>query len=389
MDYSKLDDEQICLGHDEETDANLGGMMPPIVQTSLFRFNSFEELIAGQEAEHRNYVYSHGQNPTVDVIERKLAALERGDACKCFGTGMAAVCAVLLSLLKQGDHVVFVNNIYGPTMKLADYLQNFGISYDAVYDNDYDRMERAVRPQTKLIYFESPGTMMFHMTDIERIVDLAEKRGILTCIDNTWATPLYLKPLTLGVDISIHSCTKYIGGHSDVLAGAVIASNDVMEQIFYKAYMMLGGMLAPFDAWLLIRGLRTMPARLKQHHQDALKVAHFLDNHPKVRTVLHPAVHPSDKKLAEKYLTGYTGLFGFELRDGTFENVKRFINNLTLFRIGVSWGGVESQVISPNRGNNSDSLKKQNIPPGLIRLSIGLDGSERLIQDIDRALSSL
>ena len=389
MDYSKLDDEQICLGADEDIKANLGGVMPPIVQTSLFRFKTFDDLLAARENEHQNHVYTLGQNPTVEILEKKLAALERGEVCKCFGSGMGAVSSVLLGLLKKGDHVIYVNNIYGPTMELARHLRNFGIEFDTVFENDIKIIEKKIRLKTKLLFFESPGTMLFHMLDIAKIVKIAKKRGILTCIDNSWATPLYQKPLTMGVDIVVQSTTKYIGGHSDVIAGAVITNKKLLKKIFYNAYLLLGGALSPFDAWLLIRGLRTLPVRLKQHHSNALEVAHFLNKHPKIKTVFHPAVHPDDKELAEKQLTGYTGLFGFELKSGSFKKVKRFIDHLNLFNIGVSWGGVESLVISPNNGHNNESLKKQNIPPGLIRISVGLEGADRLIQDIDQALTSI
>ena len=389
MDYSKLDDEQICLGADEDIKANLGGVMPPIVQTSLFRFKTFDDLLAARENEHQNHVYTLGQNPTVEILEKKLAALERGEVCKCFGSGMGAVSSVLLGLLKKGDHVIYVNNIYGPTMELARHLRNFGVEFDTVFENDIKIIEKKIRLKTKLLFFESPGTMLFHMLDIAKIVKIAKKRGILTCIDNSWATPLYQKPLTMGVDIVVQSTTKYIGGHSDVIAGAVITNKKLLKKIFYNAYLLLGGALSPFDAWLLIRGLRTLPVRLKQHHSNALEVAHFLNKHPKIKTVFHPAVHPDDKELAEKQLTGYTGLFGFELKSGSFKKVKRFIDHLNLFNIGVSWGGVESLVISPNNGHNNESLKKQNIPPGLIRISVGLEGADRLIQDIDQALTSI
>jgi cystathionine beta-lyase len=389
MHFSQLDDEQICLGADEDIDANLGGVLPPIVQTSLFRFKSYDDFLAARKNQHLNNLYTLGQNPTVEVLEKKLAALERGEACKCFGSGMGAVSGVLMGLLKKGDHVIYVNNIYGPTMELARHLRNFGIEFDIILDNDIKSIKKKIRLKTKLVFFESPGTMLFHMLDISQLVKLCKKRGVLTCIDNSWATPLYQKPLTMGVDIVLQSTTKYIGGHSDVIAGAIITNKNLLRKIFYNSYLLLGGALSPFDAWLLIRGLRTLPVRLKQHHSDALKIAQYLNEHPKVKTVYHPAVNPDDKELAEKQLTGYTGLFGFELKSGSFKKAKQFIDGLKIFNIGVSWGGVESLVLTPNTGNNSDSLKKENIPPGLIRFSVGLEGEERLIKDIDQALTSI
>lgn len=385
----ELNDEQICLGYDESLTENHGAAMPPIVQTSLFRHGSFTELVAGLEQKHRHYVYTRGQNPTVESLENKLAALERGEAGKCFASGMAAISAVLMGLLRKGDHLLFVNNIYGPTLQLAEHLQRFGIEHDIVVEPELEAVPQMIRPNTRMIYFESPSTMLFRMLDISALTALARDRGLLTVMDNTWATPLYQKPLTKDVDVVVHSCTKYIGGHSDVVAGAAVTNEALMEQIYYNSFMLHGGILAPFDAWLLIRGLRTLPTRMQQHQSDGLAVARFLKEHPSVRRVFHPAVHPKDQDLAERQLTGYSGLFSFELDTDRFDDLCRFIDRLNLFRVGVSWGGVESLVVSPNRGNNAEFLDAQKIPHGLVRLSVGLEGADQLIADLDQALAKL
>ncbi len=382
-------DEAICLGHDEDLDESRGSIMPPIVQTSLFAHPSLEELFDSLDAEHANAVYTRGQNPTVAVLERKLAALERGERCKCFASGMAAVSAVFMGLLGSGDHVLFVNNIYGPTLQLAKNLERFGIEHDLVLDTDLQKIESRLRSNTKLIFFESPGTMLFRVIDFQKLVALARKRDILTAMDNTWATPLFQKPLTLGVDIVVHSATKYIGGHSDVVAGAVVSSEALMQRIFYNAFMLNGGILSPFDAWLLIRGLRTLPVRMRQHHQDGLQVAGFLRQHAGVAAVFHPAFDGQAQTLVERSLTGYSSLFSFQLATSEFGAVCRFVDALRLFRIGVSWGGVESLVISPNRVDNQAALAAHNIPPGTIRISVGLEGAEALILDLDQALVGL
>ena len=196
----------------------------PIYQSSLFTFPDFEGLLDGFGAEHRTNLYSRGKNPTVQVLERKLAALERGEACLCFSSGMAAVSAVMLGLLRSGDHVLFVNDTYGPTLQLAQHLTRFGIEHDLQLDLDLESIERAIRPNTRLLWLESPGTMRFRQFDIGAVASLARERGILTGIDNSWATPLCQKPLTLGVDIVMHTCSKYIGGHSDVIAGALVTT---------------------------------------------------------------------------------------------------------------------------------------------------------------------
>jgi cystathionine beta-lyase/cystathionine gamma-synthase len=378
-------DIAICL--DDEAPAGPGGGAPmaaPIVQTSLFSFPDLKSLIDGLADEQHTSVYTRGHNPTLAVLETKLARLERGDACKCFASGMAAVSAVMLGLLRAGDHVLFVNHTYGPTLQLADHMRRFGIEHDLLLDTRPEAMRTALRPNTRLVWLESPGTMLCRTLDIEAAATIAHEHGALCCIDNSWATPLFQKPIPLGADIVVHSASKYLGGHSDVMAGAVIARQDLLQQIFRDAYMLNGGVLAPFDAWLLLRGLRTLPARMRQHHEDGLRVAEFLRAHDAVHRVHHPAF--AGATTHRSTLTGFAGMFSFELEDGDWEDVRRVIDSVRRFRIGVSWGGVESLIITPNRGTNGAQLDAQRIPRGLVRLSVGLEGADVLIEDLDRAL---
>ncbi|MGK2961060.1 MAG: trans-sulfuration enzyme family protein [Gemmatimonadaceae bacterium] len=377
------DDVRLCL---EDHPAGAAGPQPmsePIVQTSLFAFPDYESILEAFKAEHRNYVYSRGTNPTVEVLEKKLAALERGEACKTFASGIAAASTVMMGLLRAGDHILFVNQTYGPTIQLAKQLGRFGIEFDLLLDLTPDAVRAALKPNTRLVWLENPGTMLMRTFDIEAVAAVARESGALTCIDNSWASPLFQKPLLHAVDIVVHSATKYIGGHSDVVAGALITSSERMEQVFFRSYMLHGGILAPFDAWLLLRGLRTMPVRMQQHESDALEIAEYLRTRSDVSAVYHPAFdEPSPS------LTGFSGLFSFEIASGGFDAVRKFINGLERFRIGVSWGGVESIVISPNRGNNLPYLEAQRIPAGLVRLSIGLEGADALITDIARSLDN-
>ena len=377
------DDIRICLEDNPARELAVEPMATPIVQTSLFAYPSYDAFLTADAAEHRNNIYTRGQNPTVEVLERKLAALERGETCKAFGSGMAAVSAVIMGLLSAGDHILFVNHTYGPTVQLANHLKTFGIEHTLLLDIEPDDVRRALLPNTKIVWLESPGTMLFRTVEFKAIADIARKHGALTCMDNSWASPLFQKPITHGVDIVVHSATKYIGGHSDVVAGAVITSAELMQHI-YKAFMLHGGILHPFDAWLLLRGLRTMPVRMQQHETDALRVAEYLRDRPDVTTVHHPAFGK-----ASKSLTGYSGLFSFELANGEFDKVRRFVDGLKRFRIGVSWGGVESLVITPNRESNLELLDAQRMPHGLVRLSIGLEGSDVLIEDIAASLDAL
>jgi cystathionine beta-lyase/cystathionine gamma-synthase len=377
-------DIRLCLEDYPVHEPGVEPMATPIVQTSLFAFPNYAALIAAGAAENRNTVYTRGQNPTVEVLEKKLAALEQGEACKAFGSGMAAISAVIVGLLKAGDHILFVNHTYGPALQLAKQLERFGIHHTLLLDIEPDDVKRALLPTTKLVWLENPGTMMFRQLDIEAIADIARAHGAVTCIDNSWASPLFQKPIVHGIDIVVHSATKYIGGHSDVVAGAVITTTERLTQIFYRAYLLLGGILHPFDSWLLLRGLRTLPVRMQQHETDGIRVAEHLRSRSEVAAVHHPAFdQPSNS------LTGYSGLFSFELKDAGFDQVRDFIDALKRFRIGVSWGGVESLVISPNRGTNLNYLDNQRLPHGLIRLSIGLEGADALIEDLDSALDTL
>lgn len=384
--YIETADELLCLGHSESPEDQGGSMSPPIVQTSLFAHSTADDLTAGLGAEHRSHVYTLGQNPTVESVESKIAQLERGEVCKVMASGMAAISAVFLGLLESGAHVLFVNNTYGPTLELAQRLRSFGVEHDVILTSDLDRIAAAMKPETRMVWMESPGTMLFRVVDIVGIAKLAREQGALSAIDNSWATPLFQKPLELGVDLVIHAATKYMGGHSDVIAGAVIGSAELMKKIFYNSYLLLGGAIGPFDAWLVNRGLRTLPNRMRQHHTDALTVARFLDGRPEVRRVFHPGI-AADPSLVEKQLSGFSGLFSFELDTDDYETVTSFIDRLELFRIGVSWGGVESLALTPNQNTNVKALAAQQIPPGTVRLSIGLEGAAALIDDLDRALS--
>jgi len=377
------DDIRICLEDQPAREPGAQPMATPIVQTSLFAFPNYDAYLTARAAESRSHLYTRGQNPTVEVLERKLAELERGETCKAFGSGMAAVSAVIMGLLRAGDHILFVNHTYGPTIQLAKHLKRFGIEHTLLLDIEPEDVKRALLPSTRLVWLENPGTMMFRTLDVMAIADVAHHHNALSCLDNSWASPLLQKPIMHGVDIVVHSATKYIGGHSDVVAGAMITSTKLMEQI-YRAFLLHGGILHPFDAWLLLRGMRTMPVRIQQHETDAFRVAEYLRDRPEVGAVHHAAFAK-----ASESLTGYSGLFSFELANGGFDEVRRFIDGLRRFRIGVSWGGVESLVISPNRGDNLPYLDAQRIPHGLIRLSIGLEGADVLIEDIAASLDGL
>lgn len=385
------DDELVCLGHGEDLDAQGGALMPPIVQTSLFAQPSFEALAAGLSAEHRHHVYTRGQNPTVEAVETKIARLERAEACKVTASGMAAIAAVLFGSLRAGDHVLFVNQTYGPTVQLAQRLERFGVTHSVTLDLEPAAVEAALRPSTRIVWLESPGTMLLRRLDVAAIAALGRARGALTVMDNSWASPLFQKPIVHGVDLVVHSATKYLGGHSDVVAGAIVGDAERLERLFFDGYLLLGGAIGPFDAWLLNRGLRTLPARMRAHHAGGLAVARFLDAHPRVRRVFHPAFDGAPADLARGPLHGFSGLLSFALDSEDVAVVRRFVDALARFKIGVSWGGVESLVIAPLRADatgatNAESLRAQGLPLGLVRLSVGLEPPDVLTADLAQAL---
>jgi cystathionine beta-lyase/cystathionine gamma-synthase len=389
IDTPRIDpeDELICLGHGEDLEASGGAMSPPIVQTSLFAHETLDELMTGLSAEHRSHVYTRGQNPTVEAVETKLAQLERGEAAKCLASGMGAVSGVLFGLLEAGSHILFVNQTYGPTLQLAERLQAFGVKHDLVLDLNPEAIEAAIRPTTRIVWMESPGTMTFRLLDIAAVAEIARRHGALSAIDNTWATPLFQKPITAGVDLVMHTATRYLGGHSDLTAGVIVGPTDLLERIFYASYLLLGAALGPVDAWLVNRGLRTLPTRMRRHHANGLEVARFLVDHPRVRQVFHPGL-VADPVLVEKHLSGFAGLLSFELDARSYEEVASVVDRLRLFRIGVSWGGVESLVIAPNRGDNAEVPAANEVPASTVRLSVGLEDPGALIDDLRQALDA-
>ncbi|MGV3466403.1 MAG: trans-sulfuration enzyme family protein, partial [Heyndrickxia sp.] len=347
----------------------------------------FDDLANVMKDEQNSYLYWRGMNPTVEIVEKKIAALEKGERCKLFSSGMAAISSAILTFLKAGDHVVSINNIYGPTTKFFEYLEKFGITHTNTPNTDLNSIEGLIRPNTKLIYLESPTTMTFKLLDLKAVASLAKDKGIKTVIDNTWATPLYQNPISLGIDIVVHSVSKYLGGHSDLVGGALITSKEIMDHLFYHEFQLLAGVMPPYEAWLLMRGLRTLPIRMKAHQESGLKVAQFLEGHSSVKKVNYPGLESfPDYELGRQQLKGYSGLMSFELKDNSFESVRKVMNSLKHFQIGVSWGGFESLVISPNYGFNTEQLIRSGIDPGLIRISVGLENVDELMEDLDASL---
>ena len=379
-------DEMLCVSAGRESTEDGGTVLPPIIQASLFRQPDMATLFHGLAHESSVAVYSRGTNPTVAVLENVLAKLERGEACKCFASGMGAISAVLTGLLDAGDHIVFAGTIYGPTIELAQRLEMLGISHTHIASCDADTLIAAIRPDTRMIYMESPGSALFGLLPIAEIAGIAKVRDIITVLDNSVATPLLQKPIELGIDLVVHSCSKYIGGHSDVLGGAVIGPTDLVERIFHRAFMLLGAVMAPFSAWLLLRGLMTLPTRIAHHHADALTLAKHLENHPRITQVFHPALNDDDAPLFTAQMRGHSGLFSFVI-DGGFDDAITVADRLRLFGRAVSWGGPESLVMSGHKVDPAlHSPTPPLVPASLLRLSVGFEGVDALAADLERAL---
>ncbi|HOK29303.1 MAG TPA: aminotransferase class I/II-fold pyridoxal phosphate-dependent enzyme [bacterium] len=364
----------------------LGAISPPIFEASNFAFSSYEEVEEHQEGKLKDkFTYTRGGNPTVRILENKIAMLEKGDACRAFSSGMGAITASILSLIKGGDHIVCLRGVYNPAYEFIDsYLSRFNVSSSFVEGKDLSDIESAIRPNTRVIYLESPNSLIFEVFDLREIARMARERGIYTIIDNTWATPYFQNPIEYGIDVVVHSASKYLGGHSDVVAGLVITNKELIKGVS-RELNLIGSIIGPFEAWLILRGLRSLPSRMELHQNNAMKVAQYLENHPRVIKVNYPGL-PSNPQhqLAISQLRGFSGLMSFEL-DGGEKELRKFVNNLKLFAIAVSWGGYESLIFPTGRGFPKDRKDKVKISPQLLRISVGLEDAEDLIEDLENA----
>ena len=383
---------ETLLCHDPERKYE-GAVIPPIFQNSLFTFPDWETIDNAFDARQENFIYSRGKNPTVDFAEKKLAELAGAARAILFTSGMAAISAAVLYCVKPNSHIITLKNVYGPTSNfMANYLKDkLNIETTFISGETVNEFKANIRANTTLIYLESPATAVFSLQDLEAVAQLAKANSIKTICDNTWATPLFQRPLDFEIDFEVHSVSKYLGGHSDLVAGAVIGKKQEMEALFAKEYEWLGGKISPFEAWLLIRSLRTLPIRMQRHQDNAMKVALFLEKHPQVALVRYPGL-PSfpQYELGKKQMTGYSGLLSFQLKTNDLEKVKAFFNALKMFHKGVSWGGFESLVYAPAisylKELSPEQFDNMSISLGDIRISVGLENADDLIADLAQAL---
>ncbi len=390
---SELGPDTLMAHAGEDRSAYHGAVVPPIFQNSLFTFESWQAIDQAFDNRTSSYIYTRGQNPTVSVAEEKLARLAGGERAKLFASGMAAISAAILHRVQAGDHVVTVENIYGPARNLlTGYLtKKMGLQVTFVSGEDPSDFEAALTNRTRLIYLETPSSAVFSLQDLAAVAQIAQARGIRTLVDNTWATPLFQRPLDLGIDMEVHSCSKYLGGHSDLVSGLVIGRESDIIDLTVKEYELLGGKMAPWEAWLLTRSLRTLSMRLARHQANALRVARYLEQHPAVSRVRYPGLesHPQHA-LARRQMKGYTGLLSFELGTNDLEKIRAFVDAVRVFQIGVSWGGHESLIYVPAisylKELTPEQFESLGISLGDVRISVGLEDADDLIHDLEQAL---
>src|SRR5215469_15796198 len=366
-------------------------VVPPIFQTATFRGDSAADFAerAG-EARHPEFYTRYG-NPNLNQVETILAGLEGAESALVTGSGMAAASATVLSIVTQGTHVIAQSNHYGGTLNLLQkLLPKFGVEVTQVDQRCASAFETAIRPNTKLMLLESPSNPVMALTDLRAVSAVAKSRSIVTLIDNTFATPFNQRPLELGIDLSFHSATKYFGGHSDLIAGVVMGSKDWMTKI-WNTHVILGTALGPFEAWLMLRGLRTFSLRMRQHNENALALAQALESNPAVKAVYYPGLKSNPQhELACRQMSGFGGMLGFEVKGG-YEAADRFLSGLRLGSRAASLGGVETLAVHPASNflhyMTLDEAAKIGIAPGLLRISVGLEGKDDLIADFEHALA--
>ncbi len=377
-------------------DKNAGALSTPIYQTSTFVFDSAEQggrRFAGEES---GYIYSRLANPTNDVVEKKVALLEGGEAAVSFSSGIGAISSVLWTLLRAGDHVIADKTIYGCTFAFLNHgISRYGVEVTFVDTSHPEEVKAAMKPNTKVVYLETPANPTLKVADIQAVAEIGHSQpGVTVVIDNTFATPINQKPLELGCDVVVHSATKYINGHGDVIAGFAVGKADFMSEVrFFGLKDMTGAVMSPNDAFLVGRGLKTIEIRMKKHCENAMKIAEYLEKHPKVEVVHYPGLKSSPYyEVAKKQMKMPGAMIAFEVKGG-FEAGKKLINNVKLMKLAVSLGDAETLIQHPASMTHSPYTKEERlaggITDGLIRVSIGLEDADDIIADFEQTFAGI
>lgn len=374
----------ICIHAGQTPDPGTGAIITPIFQTSTY--------VQDELGHHKGYEYARTQNPTRAAMEGNIAAIEGGRGACAYGSGMAAIGAIA-SLLRSGDHVIVTDNTYGGTYRLFErLLTKFGLAFSYLDTSRLELVEQAITPSTKMIFVETPTNPVMRLTDLGAVSSIARAHNLRLVVDNTFASPVLQRPITFGADLVVHSTTKYLNGHSDSVGGIVVAARDEDLEALKFIQNSAGAILGPFDAWLVLRGTKTLALRMAQHNANGLALARFLEGHPKVRKVLYPGLpsHPQHD-LAKRQMQGFGGMLSFDV--GDFESARRVCNSLRLMALAESLGGVETLVSHPA------TMTHASVPPerrqaigltdSLVRISAGIEDANDLIEDLDQALNKI
>lgn len=369
----------------QEADPATGAIITPIYQTSTF--------VQEEIGKHKGYEYARTGNPTRTALEQCLASLENARHGLCFASGLAAEGNVM-NLLSAGDHVVVGEDVYGGTYRLFQkVLTRYGLTFSFVDAQDLSKIEGAIKENTKMVWLETPTNPLLRLVDIKAIAQLAKSKNLITVVDNTFASPYFQQPLSLGADVVVHSTTKYLGGHSDVVGGAIMTSDDKLYETMKFHQNSVGGTPGPFDCWLTLRGVKTLAIRMEAHHANAMKVADFLTGCPQIEKVIYPGLadHPQND-LARKQMSGYGGMVSLVVRGG-MENANKFASSTKLFALAESLGGVESLISHPATMTHAAipqaDREARGIVDGLVRLSVGIEHHDDLIKDLEQALATV
>ncbi|GAB4299518.1 MAG: methionine gamma-lyase [Marinilabiliales bacterium] len=375
--------------HDE-----FGSAVVPIYQTSTFAFKNAQhgaDLFAGKE---KGFIYTRIGNPTIDALENKLAALENGYRGIVTSSGMSAITTIYMALLGQGQHMISTAAVYGPSRGVMEtYFSKFGVEYSYIDTSNLELIEKSIKPNTKVLYIETPANPTIQLTDIKKAAEIAHKHNILLVVDNTFSSPYLQKPLDLGADIVVHSLTKFINGHADIVGGAIIAKDPEIYMHLRKTMISMGGNMDPHQAYMVLRGVKTLSLRIDRSQQNSIEIAKFLESHPKVKWVKYPGLksHPQFE-LAQKQMAGPGAMMSFELKGG-FDAGKTMMNNVKVATLAVSLGGVETLIQHPasmtHAGVNKEDREKAGISDGLVRLSVGIEDLDDLIADLAQALDKI
>lgn len=367
---------------------------PPIFMTSTFVFDDVKDAADIMNFEKEGFIYTRGNNPTLKLFEQRMSELEEGEDAVAFASGMGAISTVLLSLLSPGDNAVVHKTLYGSSFTVTHkLLPKYNINCKSVNFTEPEAVEGAIDDRTKVLYFETPANPNLEIIDTEQIAKLARPKGIKVVVDNTFATPYFQRPLALGADVVVHSATKYICGHGDALGGVAVSRDvDYIQKLKFDYMCELGSVMSPFNAWLMLRGLKTLGLRMRQHGANAMRVAEFLDNHPEVKSVMYPGLKSfKGHELAKKQMDGFGAIISFEV-EGGLDRAKQVANSVKLAKLAVSLGDCETLIELPaamtHAGYPKERLREFGLSESMIRLSVGIENVEDIIEDLNNALNA-